>query len=317
MRILITGGRGFVGGRAAVHLMQLGHEIVIGSRNLEESLDCLPHAEVVNTDWDNPDALARICQGVDVVIHAAGMNSQECAADPVAALKFNGLATARLAQMAALSKVKRFIYISTCHVYASPLVGLTTEQTRPLNLHPYATSHLAGESAVLRVAQMGKIQGLVVRLSNAFGALIHNSVNCWMLLVNDLCRQAVEKGNLTLNSSGFQHRDFIPMTDFCNAIENLVIRKDLPKSPAILNLGSGRSQAVRDVAKIVQSRFKVVLGYTPDLHCQDFDPEQSNEKLEYGQQKYHEFGNAIQDDKLDEIDGLLSYCSATFDHHVI
>ena len=139
MRILITGGLGLIGGRLGQHLHQAGHQVILGSRNTCNPPDWLPQAEVAETDWKVDSSLEQICNGVDVLIHAAGMNAQDCVADPVAALEFNGLATARLLASAICAGVKRFIYLSTAHVYASPLVGTINEDTCPRNLHPYAT----------------------------------------------------------------------------------------------------------------------------------------------------------------------------------
>jgi UDP-glucose 4-epimerase len=144
MRILVIGGFGFVGGRVAKHLHRAGYSIVLGTRQAYSSPEWLRQAEVVQLHWHDAAALERSCRGVDVVIHAAGMNAQDCAADPVSALEFNGLATARLLAAAIRAGVQRFIYLSTAHVYASPLVGTITENTCPRNLHPYATSHLGG-----------------------------------------------------------------------------------------------------------------------------------------------------------------------------
>ena len=133
--------------------------------------------EVVRIKWNDESTLERICEGIDVIIHAAGMNARDCAADPLGAMNFNGLATKRLVEAASRSGVKKFIYLSTAHIYASPLVGNITEKTLPQNSHPYATSHLAGESAVLHANDCGIIRGLVIRLSNAYGAPTHKNVN--------------------------------------------------------------------------------------------------------------------------------------------
>ena len=88
------------------------------------------------------------------------MNSQDCANDPVAALEFNGVATTRLVSAALSSGVKKFIYLSTAHIYSSPLVGKISEETYPKNFHPYATSHLAGEMAVLKAYKKKKLKEL-------------------------------------------------------------------------------------------------------------------------------------------------------------
>jgi UDP-glucose 4-epimerase len=155
-RVLITGGFGFVGGRLATYLAQKGHHVILGSRITSISPAWLPHAEVIQIDWDDEVALEHICSQVDVVIHAAGMNTQDSTADPIAALAFNGLATARLVTAACWKGVQQFIYLSTAHVYANPLVGVITEESCPRNLHPYATSHLAGEQEVLGLEVCGQ-----------------------------------------------------------------------------------------------------------------------------------------------------------------
>ena len=172
MRILISGGFGFVGGRLGQHLQEAGHQIVLGSRKLTAPPEWLRKAKVVKMDWNDYDSLASVCVGSDVIIHAAGMNAQDSLANPAEALAFNGVATARLLDAGCKASVQRFIYFSTAHVYSSPLEGTITEETCPRNLHPYATSHLAGESVVLYANQQKKIEGIVLRLSNAFGALI-------------------------------------------------------------------------------------------------------------------------------------------------
>jgi UDP-glucose 4-epimerase len=313
MRILITGGFGFVGGRLAGHLAQAGHQIVLGSRYAMGSPAWLPHAEVVQMNWDDAAALERSCNGVDVVIQAAGMNAQDSVADPVAALAFNGLATARLVAAASRVGVKRFVYLSTAHVYASPLVGTINEDTCTRNLHPYATSHLAGEHAVLSASERGLIQGIVLRISNAFGAPMHKDVNCWMLLVNDLCRQAIQVRKLVLSSSGQQQRDFIGITEVCRVVEQLAFDSGDDCETGIFNLGEGMAQPVLAMAQTIQQRCVKILGFEPELHREQDRENNSFEPLSYRADRLGEIGIKLDGiNNQDEIDRLLRYCSFTF-----
>ena len=78
MRILITGGSGYLGSRLAVYLTNLGHHIILATRKIKSNPQWLPSAEVINIDWNDREALYNICKGVDQVIHAAGINSQDC-----------------------------------------------------------------------------------------------------------------------------------------------------------------------------------------------------------------------------------------------
>ncbi|SVE58312.1 uncharacterized protein METZ01_LOCUS511166, partial [marine metagenome] len=127
MRILITGGFGYIGAKLAAYLFQNGHHVVLGSQRVLTSPNWLPQTEVVNTIWEDEKALTKICQGVDAIIHAAGMNAQDCSSDPVSALRFNGLATSRILRSAIHAGISRFIYLSTAHVYGDPLIGVIDE----------------------------------------------------------------------------------------------------------------------------------------------------------------------------------------------
>jgi UDP-glucose 4-epimerase len=311
MRVLITGGFGYIGGRLAGHLQNAGHQIILGSRGSRSSPAWLPKAEVVRTDWNDGRSLERICTGVDVVIQASGMNARDCAVDPLAALEVNGLATARLIAAASRSRVKRFIYLSTAHVYASPLAGIITEETCPRNLHPYSTSHLAGENAALGACLRGEIESVVLRLSNSFGAPAHRDANCWMLLVNDLCRQAVESGKMVLSSSGLQQRDFIPLAKICRVVERLSSRDFTLLSPAIINVGSGVSRSVLEMAELVRRRCSSTLGFDPEFRSEAPGADEMHGALLFQSTRLETLDESMSDDANAEIDGLLLFCRAS------
>lgn len=313
MRILIAGGFGFVGGRLAVHLAHAGHQIILGSRKAYSQPDWLPQAEVEQIKWEDAAALGRSCSGVDVVIQAAGMNAQDCMADPATALAVNGVATARLVTAACRSNVQRFIYLSTAHVYADPLAGTITEETCPRNLHPYATSHLAGEHAVLSSNQRGTIQGIVLRLSNAFGAPTHKGVNCWVLLVNDLCRQAVVARKLVLKTSGLQKRDFVGLSEVCRVVSHLADGHDEYLKGGIFNVGTGISRSVFAMAQLIQERCIRVLGFEPALLRAETGLDEQHPMLSYQTEHLAALGIAPAGrDSSVEIDHLLRFCKSTF-----
>jgi UDP-glucose 4-epimerase len=312
MRILITGGFGFVGGRLAVHLAQAGHQIILGTRHSIAAPDWLPQAEVAKIDWDDAEVLERSCDGIDVIIHSAGMNAQDCIADPAAALAFNGVATAHLVAAASRAGVKKFIYLSTAHVYANPLVGIITEETCPRNLHSYATSHLAGEHAVLSASVRAEINGIVLRLSNAFGAPMYKDVNCWMLLVNDLCKQAVQTRKLVLQSSGLQHRDFIGLSEVCYVVEKIIDSDHLTQAK-IFNVGAGLSHSVLEMAQLIQQRCSKVLGFVPELQHKQCGLDEQSPTLTYCTKNLKTWGISIESlGSTAELDRLLRFCQTTF-----
>jgi UDP-glucose 4-epimerase len=309
MKILITGGFGYLGGRLARYLaLQENYELILGSRTEQRVPDGLTKAKTVQIQWDSPFALQEICRKVDVIIHAAGMNAEECSTNPYAAFQFNALGTASLLQAAIQKGVKRFIYISTAHVYGS-LVGTITEETCTAGLHPYAASHRAAEDMVRFAHSKQEIEGMVIRLSNAFGYPMHKKVNCWMLLVNELCLQAMTTNNMILKSSGLQRRDFIPIQEVCRALAHLLTLKVV--GTGVFNLGSEWAPTVWEMAMLIQKRCESQFGFLPSLSRVNPKDERSL-PLTYSIQKLKDTGFQLGEHKSNEIDELLNFCKVQF-----
>lgn len=316
LKILVTGGFGFLGGRIAHHLLHEGHDVLFGTRR-EIKPEDYPNgsAQVVQTCWNDADKLEDICSDVDAIIHASGMNAQDCAADPVSALNINAVATASILQAAIKKKVRRFLFLSTVHVYTDSLHGAISEQRCPSNLHPYATSNRAAEDVVLYAQKRKLIDGIVIRLSNGYGVPMHRGVNCWRLLVNDLCRQAVEKKQMLLESDGLQVRNFISIQEICNVIDFFVCRASLLKNVGEvgpINVGGKSSCTVLEMAKLLQSRCMSVLGFTPELLVRSHGSLNKALQLDFQIERLLSMGYVHRYDPNEEIDGLLMYCQKVF-----
>jgi len=264
----------------------------------------------VLTDWADAESLARACSGADAVVHLAAMNAAACLADPCLALEVNGVNTVRLLQVARKSGVEQFIYLSTVHVYGRSR-GTLREDSLPHPLHPYATSHRAGEDATLTAGAGGGMRGVVLRLSNAFGAPARCDADCWTLLVNDLCRQAVTLKTLCLNGNGMQRRDFITLTDACRGIGH-VLDGSLPTTEDHLyNLGGGWSPTVLEVAELVASRHQALFGECCAIVrlTNEGDPEPP---LDFVCERLARTGFVASTDIVREIDDLLAFCREQF-----
>jgi UDP-glucose 4-epimerase len=312
-KILVTGGFGYLGGRLARYLAsQKDYEILLGSRRQNQPPSWLPQAKVVRTQWGLPQYLQEVCSGVDAIVHLAGMNAEDCSADPAAALEVNAVATARLVQAAIRQRVKRFIYLSTVHVYGSPLTGVVTEETKPTPVHPYAFSHRAGEDEVLTSHQSREIEGIVIRLSNAYGAPIDKDANCWMLLVNELCRQATTSGRLVLRSAGLQKRDFISLHDVVRAIAHFIESPFDKSGDGIFNLGGQATYRIIDLAELIVERCGAVLGFRPEIERPDPCLGESSPEFHYKIDKLKETSFSLKGNIVNEIDATLEFCHKNF-----
>jgi UDP-glucose 4-epimerase len=312
-RIVITGGFGYIGGRAAQHLAALGeYEIVLATRGAAEPPTWLPQAMVVKVDWDSASQLESLCNGADAVLHLAGMNEIDCAADPVGALVTNAVATARLVGAAKKACVRRFVYLSTAHIYGAPLAGVITEMTVPRPAHPYASSHRAAEDCVLMLHDSGHIEGIVLRLSNGFGTPAHPTVNRWTLLVNDLCRQAVTQRRMVLRSHGLQQRDFITLTDTSRALGHCLSLPVSSIGDGLFNVGGGCSLRVRDIVREITERCDVILGFCPEVAYAPMLEETAPAALDYRIDKFLATGFRLSGSRSAEIDATLKFCDQHF-----
>jgi UDP-glucose 4-epimerase len=312
-RVLITGGLGYLGGRIAQVLADNGYRVILGSRQTHTAAPTwLPRAEIARLDLSSSSSLVPVCTGVDAIVHLAALNEIDSAARPGEAIQVNTVGTLNLLQAAEQAGVKRFIFFSTAHIYGSPLAGVITERTLPRPTHPYAITHRATEDFVIAAHDRKTLTGIVVRLSNGFGAPAHAHVNRWTLLVNDLCRQAVTERSLTLKSSGLQRRDFIPLSDITRAVDHLLKLPASQCGDGIFNLGGEMSLRIIDVAERVAGRCALVLGFSPPVIRPELAPSDVSVDLDYRIDKLKSTGFRLISNIDQEIDTTLAFCMREF-----
>ncbi|MDA9337229.1 SDR family oxidoreductase [Planktomarina temperata] len=311
VKILITGGFGYVGGRLGMHLASspLNH-VYLGSRVHRQRPRWLKQGDVIKMDWSDQSSLEAACENMDAIIHTAGCNAADCLKSPTLALEVNGLATERLVAAALQKDVSKLIYLSTAHVYASDLSGVITEDSKISNLHPYATSHIAGENAVIDGHSRAGLQSIVVRLANSFGAPASLEANCWILVVNDLCRQAVINGALVIKGPSNTVRNFVSMTDVCLAIEHLTFDHGVRLSPLVCNLG-GSEKTIFDIASVIRTIFAKNTDTILPIH-ELAPPRPSTTVLDFRSRILEEMGYKPTLNLKEEISSLIKFCASNF-----
>jgi len=311
--VLITGGFGYLGGRIAAYLRQSGHSVRIGtSREKIGPNESHSSYEVVTINLLDKKSLEAACKSVSIVIHLAALNAQSCEKDPEKASKINIEGTSKLINAAIKENVVKFIYFSTAHVYGSPLSGDLNENILPTPQHPYAITHYIAEKHLVKASNNKLIEGVVLRLTNAVGAPLHKNVNCWMLVSNDLCRQAVTKKIMTLKSYSLLERDFISILDICKVVRNIINNLELQNG--VFNLSSGVSLTLRDLANLISQRATKILKYTPSVEFASKDDTIPihYESLHISNDKLKKYGVKVNSNIENEIDDLLINCNNWF-----
>jgi UDP-glucose 4-epimerase len=311
MKILITGGLGYLGGRIANHLGTVypNEDIrLLVRKGGQKSPAWTDGFNLVSGDILDIASLSKACKDIDCVIHLAALNEIDSSKDPERALMVNGEGTRRLLDAAASAKAGKFIYFSTFHVYGQNAVSKITEKTPTAAFHPYAITHHVAEDFLRMQVKAGKMKGVALRLSNGFGYPSHLGVNRWTLAFNDFCLQSVLDKKIVLKSSGKQHRDFITLTDVCRCVEHLLKTEKAFQSDDILyNLGGNYSIPVIDAAKLVSERCEKVMEYSPKIITESDKPA-GGEPVKYGTDKLSKTGFKLKSNITEEIDKTLLFC---------
>ena len=174
MRILVTGGAGFIGSHLVESLVRSGHRVRVldnffsGRRtNLAAVRD---EVEVIRGDCADASTARRAVRGVEVIFHEAAVPSvARSVADPALSHRANVDATLTMLLAARDAGVRRFIYAGSSSVYGnSPRLPKTEAMpTRPLS--PYAVGKLTGEHYVGLFATLFGMETLTLRYFNVFG----------------------------------------------------------------------------------------------------------------------------------------------------
>jgi UDP-glucose 4-epimerase len=306
--VLIVGASGLIGGRLATEFMTQGLQVYAINRNLLR--DVPPGiAEIESLDLKNRKRLGQLLSVCDAVFYCAGSSAEICAKYPAKAITENSLKAFEFSKLCAASKVSSFYYISTAHVYNSPLSGIINEDTATQNQHPYAYSRLIAEKLISSFCSSVDMSFKSIRLSNSFGVPHSKNVNCWSLFVNQQCLNIIQNQKITINSSPNTLRDFIPLNLVCQQISNLLHLK-IPQT--IVNLGANRTSSLmrmsNEIARVYRKNWNRSVNIQYDLEqvhvVSDF---QYNSKIlqKINDRKFEEEMNL-------EIKSLIEFCSAEF-----
>ncbi len=213
------------------------HATIYFTHHLEAKPDVFSSDEKINyrvLDLSNSTHFNDICLGIDFVIHLAFPNEIICGNNVQNSILNGEIGTYLLLEDALKHKVKKFIFLSTIHVYGDLNRQLDNlSPTEPI--HPYGSIKCSAEFHVEYFRNKG-LNTLILRLSNGFGSPYHKNINRHNLLFNDVCNQALSNGEIRLSSNGKKKLDFFSFSFLFKELFKL-IEEDI--NQAIINFGSG------------------------------------------------------------------------------
>lgn len=252
--ILITGGLGNLGAWMTDHFVSKNeYDVYVLTKNDRDIL--VDHSfRKIFCDITDIDSLKRnlACLAPDYVIHLASINETFSENYALSSLLVNSYGTRNLLECVSNWTVKKFVYISTFHVYGKEQ-GVISEQDIPTPVNDYGITHLFAEMYVNMFSLKHKIPSVVLRLSNSYGCPKDHNSSKWYLLFNDLCRQAIINKSIQLKTNGTAVRDFLCMKDVCAATEAVMLLPD--DAIEIFNLGSGQVFSLLQMAEYIKEAF--------------------------------------------------------------
>lgn len=177
-KFLITGGAGFIGSNIAEKLINEGHSVRVlddFSSGYEENLNFAKgldknQFELIRGNISNEIDCDRACEGVDYVLHQAGLKSvPKSLLDPRSYNDVNINGMLSLLQSSSKYKIKRFVFASSSSVYGNTDKFPQKEEHLPLLISPYALSKLAGEYYCRIFAEHFGVETVALRYFNVFG----------------------------------------------------------------------------------------------------------------------------------------------------
>jgi len=256
MKILITGGAGFIGHNLAIYLNNSGFDIIVLD-SLERSTDFalkrlneagipLARASIMKLD-----EIKSLFKGVDAVVHAAAyVDVAESVGKPLVYLEKNVLGTASVAKASLETGVDLLIYLSSAAVYGNPSKLPIGENHPTQPVSPYGLSKLMGEEVVRFFSTYGFKQ-VVLRLFNVYGP---GQNAAYAGVITKFLERVRNSLPPIIYGDGEQTRDFIHVEDVAEAVR-LVLKTGCVGET--LNIGSGIPTRIKDLAYLVMRVFEV------------------------------------------------------------
>jgi len=249
MRVLITGGAGFIGSNIARRLLERGDDVTIIDNLTGGREDAVPKGAVfVRGDIRDPAALEDVCD-VDVIFHEAAVRSVPRSLDePRLTHESNVNGTLNLLLAAERHGVKRLVYASSSSVYGDVGEQKNVETLAPNPRSPYAVSKLTGEYYCRVWAELGRVPTTTLRYFNVFGPGQHPESKYSAVFPAFIA--ALREGRApTIYGDGEQRRDFTFIDDVVDA--NLLAAEAPESDGAIMNIASGNPKSVNEVLRTI------------------------------------------------------------------
>ena len=253
MRVLVTGGAGFVGTNLTLSLLEHGYDVKIFddlSTGLEQNIP--KDAEFINASILDTSKLNDAIKDCDVVVHLGARGSvPRSIKDPIATHDVNSSGTLNVLE-AARSSGSHYIFSSSSSVYGSNMTLPKSEDMVLRPLTPYAASKMSGEALSLAYAKSYELPVSTFRFFNIFGPW-QRPDHEYAAVLPKWISKCLKGDEIEVFGDGLQTRDFTYVGTVVNIILSCISKKILHPEP--VNLAYGNSISLSQVLELIRLDF--------------------------------------------------------------
>ena len=251
MKVLVTGGAGFIGSNIVKLLDQRDYEIVVFdnlSTGYKTNLDEFSNIELIVGDIRDRHTLNLAMKGCRIVFHlAASVGNVKSLQNPIEDSEVNVLGTLNVLESARLNGVKKIVYSSSAAIFGEPQYQPIDEK-HPLEPDsPYGVSKLAGEKHCLCYGRTYDIDVVCLRYFNVYG--VNQRYDAYGNVIPIFATLLLQNKPITIYGDGEQTRDFVNVKDV--AMAN-ILAAEKEELSGTFNIGSGVSMTINSLASMMK-----------------------------------------------------------------
>ncbi len=250
MKILVTGGAGFIGSHIVDALLKRGHTVRVldnfSSGKKENLAASINKIDLVRGDIRNKAVCQKAARSMDYIIHQAALRSvPKSLANPEEYNQVNIIGTLNLLRAAVANKIKVFVFASSSSVYGDVAKFPEKEDFLPQPISPYALTKLTGEHYCKIFSLNYKIATVCLRYFNVFGPR-QSLDDEYAVVIPKFIYSILNNQLIPVYGNGRQSRDFTYVANVVNA--NLAALKLSKSRGEVFNVAAGRDYSVLELA---------------------------------------------------------------------
>ena len=255
MRILVTGGAGFIGKYLVKYLIGNGNIVTIFDNFSNSSKKSISHlidtgAKIIEGDITKHDEISNAVKDQEMVIHlAAKISVQESIRNPSETFRINVDGTKNVLVACEKNCVKKLVVASSAAVYGESLPDIKlTEESKTNPISPYGQSKVKMEQIIKNFVSEHNINCIILRFFNIYGV---GQSDEYAGVITKFIKKITQNKPLEIFGDGLQTRDFVAVQDVVNSIHNSMSK--INDYTGIYNIASGKTTTIKELAELMVS----------------------------------------------------------------